>query len=263
MEPRGVYLYAIVQEVPVQDIGPIGLEGAEVYTIAEGQLRAVVSDAPDTEELRPERRHLEAHQAVVNSVLERSPVLLPVSFGTIAGDEDEVRRLLRRYADELAEQMDRLGGKAQMNVRLSYAGPSIFEYLVNERRPDLRDLRDATFSGGTATREEKIDFGQKIDAALNELRDELTQQLAQALSPRCSETKRLQPRSEQEMARLACLVAKDSPKELDAAVEEAARSFDDRFILEQSGPFPPYDFAELHLTVEEGVEEGADVRADS
>jgi hypothetical protein len=266
MEAQGVYLYAIGPELPVQDLGAIGVEGSEVYTIAEGPLRAVVSDVPFTRELRPERRHLAAHQAVVNAVLERSPVTLPVSFGTIADNENGVRELLRRHADQLSEQMERVKGMVQMNVRLSYAAqtPGVFEYLLNERRPDLRSLRDAIFGGGrTPTREEKIDFGQKIEAALNELRDELTQQIEQALSPRCSATKVLSPRSEQELVRLACLVAKDSTGAFDSAVQEAARSFDDRFVFEQSGPFPAYDFTELHLSVEEGAEEGTDVRADT
>src|SRR5262245_61736140 len=106
--PLGVYLYAIGRQVPVQDMGPVGVEGSEVYTITEGNLSAVVSDVPRGGELRPERRHLAAHQAVVNAVVDRSPVALPVSFGTIADDEEGIRRLLRRYAGDLSDQMERL-----------------------------------------------------------------------------------------------------------------------------------------------------------
>ena len=65
------------------------------------------------------------------------------------------------------------------------------------------------------------------------------------------------------MARIACLVTKDSTDKFDAAVKETASSFDDRFTVEESGPFPPYDFTELHLSVEEGAEEGSGVRADT
>lgn len=266
MGTQGVYLYAIVRELPMQDMGPIGLEGGEVYTIAEDRLRAVVSDVPHRDELRPERRHLQAHQAVVNAVLERSPVVLPVSFGTIADDEEGIRRLLRRYAEELSEQMEHVQGTAQMNMRLSYTAkePTVFGYLVNERQPELRNLRDAMFGGGRVpSREEKIDFGQKIEAALNELRDEFTRQVEQTVAPHCNEMKILPQRSESEIVRLACLVPKDAMDAFDSAVQEFARSVDDRFEVGQSGPFPPYDFAELHLSVEEGPEGGADVRADT
>jgi hypothetical protein len=258
MEDQGVYLYAIGRELPVQELGTIGVEKSGVYTIAEGDLRAVVSDVPFTRELRPERRHLAAHQAVVNAILERSPDILPVSFGTIAENEEGVRRLLNKFAGEISEQIDNVKGNVQMNVRLSYASksPTVFEYLVNERQPELGKLRDQLYGEGrTATREEKIDFGQKIETGLNQLRDELGEKLEQAMAKKCSSTKMLTPRSEEEMVRLACLVPKDSTKDFDAAVQEVAKSFDDHFTLEESGPFPAYDFTELHLNVDEGADE--------
>jgi len=265
MEEQGIYLYAIVPDVPVQDMGAIGLENGEVFTIAEGSLRAVVSAISATEELRPERRHLSAHQTVVNRILEHSSVVLPVSFGTIADDEAGVRRLLREHADELSEQMARLEGRVQMNVRLSYSAqsPTFFDHLVREHRPELNKLRDTLFSGGrTPTREEKIEFGQKIEAAMNELRDEFAERLTEALSGKCKEVKRLTPRSESEVARLACLVTKDSIDAFDSALASAAKTIDDRFTVDQSGPFPPYDFAELHLSGED-LRGGAETRADS
>jgi hypothetical protein len=266
VDAQGVYLYAIGQDLAVQDLGKIGVEGSEVYTIEEGNLRAVVSDVPRTREMRPERRHLAAHQKVVNSVLERSETILPVSFGTIADDEAGVRSLLRRFAEMISEQMDRLKGGVQMNVRVSYSAkePSVFEYLLTEREPELKALRDRIFGGGrAASREEKIDFGQQIEAALNRLRDEFAEKL-EKLSTQSRETKVLSPRNEQEIVRIACLVAKDATDAFDAAVKEIAQSIDDRFTVEESGPFPAYDFAELHLSsIEEGAEEGTGARADS
>ncbi len=262
MGKQGVYLYAIVPELPLQELGERGVDGSEVYTIGEGKLRAVVSDVAMTGELRPERRHLAAHQAVVNAVMERCPVVLPVSFGTIAGDDDGIRDLLRRYAGDLSEQMERVDGRVQMNLRLPFVGKSIFGQLLDEQ-PELAKLRDATFRRGhAATREEKIEFGQQIDAGLNELRGELSRRMEEAIGEICVETKSLPVRGETEMARIACLVDKESVAKFDAAVQKLAGLFDDRYSIEQSGPFPPYDFAELHLTVDEGAGEEAP-RADT
>jgi hypothetical protein len=252
----GAYLYGIVPELPIQDLGPIGLAGEEVYTIAEGGLRAVVSDLELASgvELRPERKHLAAHQAVLTKLHQASDVVLPVSFGTIADDEDGIRRLLHKYGDELMLEMERVKGKTQMNIRLAYTTdkPGVFDFLL-ERRGDLASLRDSLFGGGQeASRDAKIDFGQKIEAALNELRAEVGQKLESALRGACDEIKGLATRGETELARFACLVGKEQTAELERAVNDAARAFPDSFEMEFSGPFPPYDFTEMHLEAEEG-----------
>jgi hypothetical protein len=51
------------------------------------------------------------------------------------------------------------------------------------------------------------------------------------------------------MVRMACLLEKGKEGEFEAALEKAANALPDEFTIEQLGPFPPYDFIELHLTV--------------
>jgi hypothetical protein len=141
-----------------------------------------------------------------------------------------------------------------MNVRLTFTGKSIFEHLLGQQ-PELAKLRDLTFrQGHTPTRDEKIEFGLHVDAGLNQLRGEISRRLEDLIAPKCTELKSLPARSEAEMARMACLVDKEATAGFDAAVQAAARTIDDRFTVEQGGPFPPYDFAELHLTADQGAE---------
>ena len=67
--------------------------GAEVETLVEGRLAAVVSRiAPGR--IRPQRANLAAHHRVLHDLAEQWPVL-PVVFGTVAGDEEQLRRLLQ------------------------------------------------------------------------------------------------------------------------------------------------------------------------
>jgi hypothetical protein len=250
---KGAYLYAIVpeSEIKTKDLGE-GLEKSSVYTVREGKLAAIVSDLPTPKELKPERRNLSAHQNVLKRVLDASSVVLPVSFGTVADSAEGVRALLKKYEEEFTEQMEEVRGKAETVVRLAYAPetPGIFEYVMERRSPELKQLRDRLFAGGReASREEKIDLGQAVEGALNAARDEFAEQVEDVLSAHCSSIKRLPPRNERELARLACLVERDVIGEFDNAVGEAAKLFDDHFTFEETGPFPPYDFTELHLKV--------------
>jgi hypothetical protein len=212
-------------------------------------MAAVVSDLSSSEELRPERRNLSAHQQVLNSVIGSSRVVLPVSFGTIAGSPDSVRLLLERYHDQFAGQMQRVQGKMEMGARLYYCAskPNFFEYLVGQF-PELQAARDQMVHGGReATREEKIDLGQRVEAALASLRENFGRKLEQALTPVCRELRRNPPRGDQDIARTACLLPKNAQGDFETAVKNCSGQFPSVFALEQSGPFPPYDFVEMHL----------------
>ena len=61
------------------------------------------------------------HLAVVSALVEGGPVL-PVRFGTVAGDEEAVRtEVLAPSADRFRADLDRLDGLAEVHVCLRYA----------------------------------------------------------------------------------------------------------------------------------------------
>lgn len=245
----GTYLYAVVPKSVASKIEQVrGVEQGNVYTVESGELAAVVSDVPSREEMRPERRLVAAHQEVLKRATEASPVVLPVSFGTIAGDPEGVRELLKHYEQDLSDQMQHVEGKVQMGVRVSYTAshPSVFEFLVASS-PELREARDRIANiGREPTREEKIDLGQLVDAALGKLRDEYARGVEQAIGV-VGECKRNPPRSEKEFVNAAFLVGKDKQPDFESAVRSVAGFFPDSFMVEELGPFPPYDFVELHV----------------
>jgi hypothetical protein len=48
---------------------------------------------------------------------------------------------------------------------------------------------------------------------------------------------------------LACLVQRDLQNEFENAVIEAANLFDDAFCFDFSGPWPPYTFTDVQLSM--------------
>lgn len=245
----GTYLYAVIPKYVAPKLGQIpGVEQGNVYTVESGELAAVVSDVPSQDEMRPERRLVAAHQEVLRRATDASPVVLPVSFGTIAGDPDGVRELLKRYEKDLSDQMQQVEGKIQMGVRVSYtaAESSVFEFLV-ANSPELHEARERiATSGREPTREEKIDLGQMVDAVLGQLRDEYAQKVEQAIGA-AARFKRNPPRNEKEFVNAAFLVAKDRQSDFESAVQSLGGLFPDSFTIEELGPFPPYDFVDLHV----------------
>jgi len=242
----GKYVYAITTSGQGRlNHGPIGIDGGEVYAIPDGPLAAVVSDVPNAR-LRPERRHLAAHHAVHKSLMQEG-TLLPMSFGVIAEGPDAVRRILTLNRDAFLEQLRRVENKVEMSLVVKYDVPNIFEYFVRTH-PELKAYRDQLFGGGRQPSEDdKIELGRLFDRILRDDRAELTQAVVESLAPLCAEIKENPPRGESGVMNLACLVASDGQEQFERGIFEAAGCFDDSFSFDYSGPWPPYNFVEVHL----------------
>jgi hypothetical protein len=247
----GTYVYAVTAAGPSPEVltRVSGIHDGKVYTVATDDLAAVVSDVGSREELRPERKNLAAHQRVLGQVTEACSVVLPFAFGTIAESADDVRSLLQRNHDDLAAQLQRVEGMVEMVVRIWFSAqqPSMFEYFVGQN-PELEELRSRIAGGEREpTREEKIELGERFAAVLEDTRQDYEQELVDALIPHCREVKHLDPRTDEELTRVACLVGKPDVAELEAAVHDVAEHFPDLCSIEVTGPFPPYDFIDLRL----------------
>ena len=79
---EGKYLYAVIPAAGDREYGNIGIDGESVYLIADNQVAAVVSNFSNGK-IRPERRHIAAHQAVLKRLMEEETPL-PITFGVIA-----------------------------------------------------------------------------------------------------------------------------------------------------------------------------------
>ncbi len=245
----GTYLYAVVAGAEERDVGPFGLYDSKVYTVVDGDVSAVVSELPDEGRLRPERRHLSAHQRVLSRLIEENNAVLPVSFGTVADTPDSIRKMLDRYHEDLIKQIVRVRDKVEMELIVTWEVPNVFEYFL-EIHPELKGARDELYSmKREPTRDEKIELGQMFERFLEDDREAYTHKVEKVLAKVCSETKRNKCRNEREVMRLSCLVEREAVEGLKKALDEASRMFDDNYTFEYTGPYPPFNFVELHIEV--------------
>ncbi len=244
----GKYLYAVIPARENREYGEIGIDGARVYLIPDDHVAAVVSDFSNGK-IRPERRHIAAHQTVLKRLMvEDSP--LPISFGVIAESDKEIRRILSLNRKSFTKQIQRVHGKAEMGVRVAWDVPNIFEYFVNTHA-ELRAARDQLFGGRHApTQEDKIEVGRLFDRLLKEDREEHTEKVEMSLKSCCSEIKRIPPHGEKEVMNLACLVSRQNiEKNFETAICSAAQEFDNNFTFDFNGPWAPHNFVDVELAL--------------
>lgn len=239
------YLYALVSSGDICSCGLVGIKGRELEIITAGRIAAVVSDIAEPR-IRPERRHLAAHQLVLKQLM-ASTTPLPTSFGIIADDAEAIRKILNQNQREISDQLRRVAGKIEMGLRVNWDVPNIFEYFV-QTHEELRAARDR-FLGGQRepTQEDKIEVGRRFEQALRDDREIFTAKVQQILAPICARVKVNKCHSELEVMNLACLVDRSAQDRFADAVFEAAKLFDNNFAFDYSGPWAPHNFVELDL----------------
>jgi len=248
LEKKGRYLYAVISGTGEQIYGDIGIDESPVYTISDGRIAAVVSDG-SKKKIRPERRYLAAHQGVLRYLMEKTTPL-PMAFGIIADSPQAIQRILSRNQKGLVDQLDRVSGKVEMGLRVTWDVPNIFEYFVHSHQ-ELHEARDQFFgSQREPTQEDKIELGRMFDRILNEDRERHTEQVEEILSAYCSEIKKNTYRNEREVMNLACLVDRSQGSQFEQGIFETANLFDNNFSFDYNGPWAPHNFVDVDLRLE-------------
>jgi hypothetical protein len=242
----GLYLYGIT--VADHAVCPRrGVGGAEVGLLVEGGLAAIVSPL-GVGKVRPQRANLAAHHRILHDLAEQQPVL-PVVFGTITGDEDDLRRVLCRNQEALVALLQRLRDKVEMGLKVYWDLPNVFEYFVATHQ-ELESMRNRLFRPGRMpTVEEKVELGERFVSLLQQARERHTRRVKQALIAYCAEIRGIDPGEERMILKIACLVEKGRQAQWEEGVRQAAMLFDDHYRFDYNGPWPPYNFADVDLTL--------------
>lgn len=257
--PDGRYLYSVVPAEAVDKLrlDVEGIDGAEVYPLVLGRVAAIVSNIKKAE-MRPERRNLGAHSAVLRKVMDQT-TLLPVAFGVVPGSERELRELVAEHESEMLEQLQVVEGKVEMGLRGRLQVPDVFQYFL-EKFPDLRNSRDAMYAGGEPSREEKIELGQLFAETLEDFQDDTAETVAAGLQA-VGKVRINEPRSEEEVINIAVLIPREQMESFTQAVEQLAPDLDENIELQVTGPWPPYNFVDLRIeAAEEEGEEAEEAR---
>ncbi|MGW0332757.1 GvpL/GvpF family gas vesicle protein [Streptomyces sp. NPDC003011] len=209
-----------------------------VRILREGELAAVVSDAP--EGLRPKRKDLLAHQNVLSEVGAEG-CILPMRFGSVAPDDGTVTGVLAERADHYQERLRTLDGKVEYNVKATHDEEAVLHRVMSES-PEIRALTEANRQSGGGSYEQKLQLGEMVVAAVKAREAEDSGEVQRALEP-LAEAISVGPESSGWLANVSFLVGRDSAAEFLNAVEEIRKGHP-HLELRVNGPLPPYSFVD-------------------
>ncbi|MBP5860176.1 GvpL/GvpF family gas vesicle protein [Streptomyces scabiei] len=221
-----------------EGMGGVGEPPRPVRVLKEGDLAAIVSEAP--EGLRPKRKDLLAHQNVLSEA-GAGGSLLPMRFGSVAPDDASVTAVLAERAKHYRERLGALDGKVEYNVKASHDEEAVLHRVMGEN-PELRAMTEANRQAGGGSYEDRLRLGEMVVAAVQAREAEDAAQLRQALESAADDVS-AGPESTGWLANLSFLVARDAAAGFVDTVEEVRKSHP-HLEVRVNGPLPPYSFVE-------------------
>ncbi|MEU0220748.1 GvpL/GvpF family gas vesicle protein, partial [Streptomyces sp. NPDC006265] len=145
-----------------EGMGGVGDPPREVRILREGDLAAVVSEAP--EGLRPKRKDLLAHQNVLSEA-GAAGCVLPMRFGSVAPDDHSITGVLAERAEHYKERLRALDNRVEYNVKANHVEEAVLHQVMAES-PDIRGLAEANRQAGGGSYDDKIRLGELVAAAV-------------------------------------------------------------------------------------------------
>ncbi|MFB6553911.1 GvpL/GvpF family gas vesicle protein [Streptomyces sp. NPDC056405] len=233
--PEALYVYGITPAGTRTPRFP-GVDGAPVRLLTESGLCAAVSAAPPR--LRPRRRDLLAHQAVLDELAAQGP-LLPMRFAVLSPRPDALTTQLRADAARLSRQLDEVRGCVELNVKGAVV-PGHFADLVR-RDEGLRNL--ALRTRRRPDYEANVRLGEAIARGVRREARRAAREVLDHLTPLAVRTVQGATDDEQVLSASFLLRSADE-RRFRQAVDVRARDCGDRLALSVTGPLPCYSFVD-------------------
>ncbi len=253
MEKEGKYIYCIIGTKQERNFGPIGIggRGDEVLTIGYDDLSMVVSSYPMTKFI-VSRENMLAHMRVIEKVMNEFDSVLPVRFGTVASNADEIRNFLDRRLREFRSLLRNMDHKVELGVKGSWKNMKvIFEEIVEENREIKKVKEKIQNEIGKKNIQSKTEVGKMVEEALKKKKEREAEKIVDALRRTAFEYKLNKIIGDEMFMNAAFLVDKGWEKEFDNIIEDLSERYRDRVKFVYAGPVPVFNFVNIVIYPEE------------
>ncbi|MFI8348172.1 GvpL/GvpF family gas vesicle protein [Streptomyces sp. NPDC085596] len=233
------YVYGITgadHPLRLEEVAGVGESPAPLRTVRTGSLTAVVSDAPDG--LRAKRRDVQAHQRVLE-VLMGDGATLPMRFGLLAPDDEQVASALDAEGDRYRARLDELDGRVEYHLRVARDEDDLLREIVTHS-DQVRELRERTRDQPGA-HDERVALGELISHEVSARSSAEAEELTQRLAPAATRLSAGEPSSTHFLS-VSFLVPEDEVETFVQAVGRESDQRGDAYTFTLTGPLPPYSF---------------------
>ncbi|MFQ5873051.1 MAG: GvpL/GvpF family gas vesicle protein [Dehalococcoidia bacterium] len=245
------YIYGVISTGQPLTFGQSHLSPSpeEVYTVMYQGLACMVSgySGDDFTGLSTEGkvRCLMAHQEVIERVM-KGHTILPLKFGTLVEDDDEVRRIMQQGHDRLTEALDRMGGRVEMEVAATWDLKRVLGEIGQEE--EIIHLRESIAKRpASEALELQIRAGRLVKESLDGRRNQYRDQMVKFLGKTALDTQPNALVADEMVMNVAFLIPREGEKDFDSRVRQINGVFRDQINFRVIGPLPPYSFSTVEV----------------
>jgi len=253
MEREGKYIYCIIGAKQERNFGPIGIggRGDEVLTIGYDDLSMVVSSHPMTKFV-VNRENMLAHEKVIEEVMKEFDSVLPVRFGTIASNADEIRNLLDRRYREFMNLLRDMDHKVELGVKGIWKNMDIiFKEVVEENKEIKKAKERIQKDTGKQNIKAKTEVGKMVEKTLHKKKEKEAERFVDILRRAYVDHRVNNTIGDEMFMNAAFLVDKGREKEFDNIMDNLSEEYKDRIKFMYAGPLPVFNFVNITIYPEE------------
>lgn len=246
----GIYVYSIVNEDKNRSFGNIGLHNCEVVAMPYKNIAAVVSATEiinfDSFEKEKLTAYVEVHQKVNEALLKEYDVV-PMTFGMIAEDEEDLIRMFERCYLQFEVALKKIVGKIEFAVQVFWDRERILHEIVNAH-PEIQELKDKASKGGIAGMPAKIKLGKLLYEKAEFERKSYIEHVAVCLKDLSHDSTYNKLIDDSMIVNLSCLIDKSQESELDRVMMQLGEQYGGKLRFKYIGPMPPYSFTSINFS---------------
>ena len=253
MEREGRYIYCVIASSQERSFGPMGIgeRGDDVSTIGYNDLSMVVSSHPIAK-LAVNSDNMLAHEKVIEAVMKEFDGVLPVRFGTIASNADEIRNLLSRRYREFKSALRDMDHKVELGVKGVWKNmPVIFKEIVDDNKAIKKTKEDIQKDKNKKNIKAKMEVGKLVEKALEKKKQKEAEKIVDALRRTAFDYKLNKTIGDEMFVNAAFLVDKGREKEFDNIMCDLGEEHKEKVKFMYTGPLPVFNFVNIVIYPEE------------
>ena len=247
MQREGRYIYCIIGASQERNFGPIGIggRGDDVSTIGYNDLSMIVSSHP-LAKLTVNSDNMLSHERVIEAVMKEFDGVLPVRFGTIASNADEVRNLLGKRYGEFKNALKDMDHKVELGVKGVWKNMDvIFKEIVAENKAIKSTKENIQKEKHKKNIEAKMEVGKMVQKALEKKKQKEAESIVDALRRTAFDYKLNKTIGDEMFVNAAFLVDKGREKEFDNIMDDLGEKYKEKVKFMYTGPLPVFNFVNI------------------
>jgi len=246
------YIYGVAKTTKPATFGRslLSSNSEEVYTVLHRDLACVISNYGrgnfGSLSKKDKLRCLMAHQGVIERVMKEGYTVLPVKFGTLVEDEEEIGRILEQGYKKLAQTLGQMDSLVEIEVAATWDLKEVLREIGNEEEI-VRLKHSVAGKSATEILELQINAGRLVKESLDRRREEYRSQTMQSLAETALDTQPNALVADEMVMNVAFLIQREKQQDFDGQVKRVDEDFNDQINFRVIGPLPPYSFSTVEI----------------